>query len=241
MNPVELDLDLNKAPDATQRVFLRQGERLATVIRATIYDGDEPVDLSGYDVYFEMRHPRGAMLEDDVTQTEGNVLAYTVSEKAAQEVGTCDVAYFALRPKDGGSALYATTQAFIVIILPNAQCDGNAIADAYSSEIERMLEWCHDTFLANEAERDALVDAACDKAYEAADRANEAAQAVDDAVNGKLDGVFAIYLGRNVVPMTAEDVDKIYDGEPWDDGGGVYSPLLLRDMTDEEVEGLFNG
>lgn len=240
MNPIELDLDLNKAPDATQRVFLRQGERLATVIRATIYDGDEPVDLSGYDVYFEMRHPGGALLEDDVTQTEGNVLTYTVAEQAAQEVGTCHVAYFSLRPKAGDSALYATTQAFAVIILPNAQCDKNAVAEAYSSEIERMLEWCHDTFLANEAERDELVDAACDRADAAADRANEAADAVNDAVEGKLDGVFAIYLSQNVVPMTAEDVDKIYDGEPWDDGGGVYAPLLLRDMTDEEVEGLFD-
>ena len=240
MEPVRLDLDLSKSPDHKQKVFIRQGERNATLIEAHITDGGEPVDLSQFEMYFEMRHPRGAMLEDDVTEYSGNVLTYTVCEQATQETGTVEVAYFAFRGKRGDPPLFATTQAFAVIILPNAQCDKNKVAEAYSSEIERMLQWCHDTFLANEEERDALVDAACNKAYEAADRANEAAQAVDDAVEGKLDGVFAIYLGRNVVPMTAEDVDKIYDGEPWDDGGGVYSPLLLRDMTDEEVEGLFN-
>lgn len=194
MNPVELDLDLNKAPDAKQRVFLRQGERLATVIRASVYDDGEPVDLSEYDVYFEMRHPRGAMLEDDVTQTEANVLTYTVSEMAAQEVGTCDVAYFALRPKAADSSLYATTQAFIVIILPNAQCDGNKVAEAYSSEIERMLEWCRNTFLENEEERDAIVDAAAGRADAAAQRANDAADKVEQALKGDLGAVFDVYL-----------------------------------------------
>ena len=240
MQPVLLDLDLSKAPQAVQKVFIRQGERNATVIKATIRDNGEPVDLSQYEMYFEMRHPRGAMLEDDVTEYSGNVLTYTVCEQAAQETGTVEVAYFAFRGKQGDPPLFATTQAFAIIILPNAQCDKNAVADAYSSEIERMLEWCHDTFLDNEEARDALVDAACDRADAAADRANEAADAVNDAVEGKLDGVFAIYLSQNIVPMTREDVDAICNGEPWDDGGGVFAPLLLRDMTEEEVEGLFD-
>ena len=163
------------------------------------------MDLSAYRVMFEMRHPHGALLSDEVQGASGSSFDYTMPEQAATETGVAGVAYFALKDKAGPeaaeSSLYATTQAFAVVILPNAQGDKNAVAEAYSSEIEAMLEWCRDEFDRAEADREQRVDAAVDKAEEAAKNANDAADLVHQALEGDLDQVFGGYIdGLKDVP-----------------------------------------
>lgn len=206
----KLYLDLSKEPEEQQVVFIRQGEKKATVIEAHIYDHGDEADLSGVTPYFVMRHPRGALLEDKVTtQAVGNVLTYEVIPQAAQEVGTCSVAYFAFMDGETITATtYATTQAFAIVILPNAQTDGDGIAEAYSSRIEEMLQWCHDTFLENEEERDAKVDDAVADADAATQRANDAAQAVEEAVKGNLDPLFSAYIDQKIVAITDSELDE---------------------------------
>ena len=198
MNAVNLYLDLSKEPCETQAVYIRQGERNATTLHVDVYDNGEPVDLAQYRVLFEMRHPHGALLSDEVQGAAGSSFNYTMPEQAAHETGVAGIAYFALKDKAGAestaAALYATTQAFAVVILPNAQGDKNAVTDAYSSEIEAMLEWCRDEFDKAEADREQRVDAAVDKAEEAAKNANDAADLVHQALEGEMGPIFGEYI-----------------------------------------------
>lgn len=225
MTPVQLELDLSKEPGEVQAVWIRQGEANATTLRAHVTDGGAEVDLSAYDVYFEMRHPGGALLEDDVTEVDGSTLTYTVAAQAAQEVGTTTVAYFSLKNRgstlDAPATTYATTQAFGVVILPNAQGDRNAVAKAYVSEIERLLKWCKDTFDENEAKRQEASDAAVK-------RANDAADAVEKGIDGITDPLFDNYMSRH------KDVP-----------GGVVSWETFSDkvkfMTDEQFVEFMRG
>lgn len=198
MNEIYLELDLSKEPEESRAVYIRQGERNATTLHVDVYDNGEPVDLAQYRVVFEMRHPRGALLSDEVKDAAGTSLEYVLPEAAATETGVAGVAYFALKDKAGAEStaatLYATTQAFAVVILPNAQGDKNAVAEAYSSEIEAMLKWCREEFDRAQAEREQRVDAAVAKAEEAAKNANDAADLVHQALEGDLDQVFGGYI-----------------------------------------------
>lgn len=198
MNEIYLELDLSKEPEESRAIYIRQGERNATTLHVDVYDNGEPVDLAQYRVVFEMRHPRGALLSDEVKDAAGTSLEYVLPEAAATETGVAGVAYFALKDKAGAEStaatLYATTQAFAVVILPNAQGDKNAVAEAYSSEIEAMLKWCREEFDRAQAEREQRVDAAVAKAEEAAKNANDAADLVHQALEGDLDQVFGGYI-----------------------------------------------
>lgn len=221
MNAVNLYLDLSKEPCETQAVYIRQGERNATTLHVDVYDNGEPVDLAQYRVLFEMRHPHGALLSDEVQGAAGSSFNYTMPEQAAHETGVAGIAYFALKDKAGtestAAALYATTQAFAVVILPNAQGDKNAVADAYSSEIEAMLEWCRDEFEKAEADREQRVDAAVDKAEEAAQNANDAADLVHQALEGEMGPIFGEYIdGMKDVPGGLVSFDA-YDAAWMDD------------------------
>lgn len=198
MNEIYLELDLSKEPEESRAVYIRQGERNATTLHVDVFDNGEPVDLSAYRVVFEMRHSRGALLSDEVAGAAGTSLDYVLPEAAATETGVAGVAYFALKDKAGAEStaatLYATTQAFAVVILPNAQGDKNAVADAYSSEIEAMLKWCRDEFAKAEAERTAKNDAAVAKAEAAAKNANDAADLVHQALEGEMGPIFGGYI-----------------------------------------------
>ncbi len=198
MNEIYLELDLSKEPEESRAIYIRQGERNATTLHVDVYDNGEPVDLAQYRVLFEMRHPHGALLSDEVQGAAGSSFNYTMPEQAAHETGVAGIAYFALKDKAGAestaAALYATTQAFAVVILPNAQGDKNAVTDAYSSEIEAMLEWCRDEFDKAEADREQRVDAAVDKAEEAAKNANDAADLVHQALEGEMGPIFGEYI-----------------------------------------------
>lgn len=205
MNAVNLYLDLSKEPCETQAVYIRQGERNAATLHVDIADGGEPVDLAQYRVAFEMRHPRGALLSDEVQGAAGSSFDYALPDAAAHETGVAGVAYFALKDKAGPeaaeSSLYATTQAFAIVILPNAQGDANAVADAYSSEIEAMLKWCREEFDRAEAERTQKNDAAVAKAEAAAKNASDAADLVHRALEGEMGEIFDGYLeGKKDVP-----------------------------------------
>lgn len=206
LNDIYLELDLSKEPEESRAVYIRQGERNAATLHVDVSDSGKPVDLSAYRVLFEMRHPRGALLSDEVQGASGASFDYTMPEQAAHETGVAGVAYFALKekapPEDAaGSALYATTQAFAVVILPNAQGDKNAVAEAYSSEIEAMLKWCRDEFAKAEADREQRVDAAVEKAEAAAKNANDAADLVHQALEGEMGPIFGEYIdGMKDVP-----------------------------------------
>lgn len=233
MNEIYLELDLSKEPEENRAIYIRQGERNATTLHVDVYDNGEPVDLSKYRVLFEMRHPHGALLSDEVKGAAGTSLDYVLPEAAATETGVAGVAYFALKDKAGpeatSAALYATTQAFAVVILPNAQGDENAVADAYSSEIEAMLEWCRDEFAKAEADRTAKNDAAVAKAEAAAKNANDAADLVHQALEGEMGPIFGGYIDSmkdvpgGLVSFDAYDAAWMEDAEfvAYVTGGGA--------------------
>lgn len=232
----KLYLDLAKEPEEQQVVIIRQGEKKATVIEAHIYDHGEEADLSDVTPYFTMRHPKGALLEDKCTQVSGNVVTYEVIPQAAQEVGTCSVAYFAFMDGETVTATtHATTQAFAIVILPNAQTDGDGIAEAYASRIEEMLQWCHDTFLENEEVRDEKVDAAVADAEAATDRANDAAKAVEDAVSGTLEPLFGAYIDQKIIPITNQELDTWWGGVTPEPGDDEYVA-----MTQSQIDAMFD-
>ena len=200
MQPVRLNLDLDKEPQERYVLSIRQGEVNATQLEVEITDHGEAVDLSGYGVFFECAHPNGALHSEKVGSTSGNVAAYTVVKAVGDEAGTIECAYFALKTtNEGGTTeVYATTQAFLIRVLPNAQQEGAGIAKAYSSEIEAMLAKCKQTFDANEASRQSTFEAneaARQTASEAATkRANDAADKVQTAIDGTLDPLFKAWV-----------------------------------------------
>lgn len=200
MQPVRLNLDLDKEPQERYVLSIRQGEVNATALEVEVTDHGEAVDLSPYGVFFECAHPNGALHSEKVGSTSGNVAAYTVAKAVGDEAGDIECAYLALKVTndDGTTEVYTTTQAFLIRVLPNAQAEGAGIAKAYSSEIEAMLAYCRQTFDANEASRQSTFDAneaARQTASEAATkRANDAADLVKSAIDGTLDPLFKAWI-----------------------------------------------
>ena len=200
MQPVRIQLDLDKEPQERYVLSIRQGEVNATVLQVEVTDHGEPVDLGAYGVYFECAHPNGALHSEKVGSTSGNVATYTVAKAVGDEAGTIECAYFALKVTndDGATEVYATTQAFIIRVLPNAQTEGAGISKAYSSEIEEMLAYCRQTFDANETQRQSTFDAnekaRQEKSEAATKRANDAADKVYSAIDGTLDPLFKAWI-----------------------------------------------
>ncbi|MBQ9955829.1 MAG: hypothetical protein IJO87_10490, partial [Eggerthellaceae bacterium] len=114
--------------------------------------------------------------------------------------GMIETAYFSLsvENEDGSREHYVTTQTFYFDVLPNACQDTAGITQAYSSQIEQMIRYCHDTFTENEAGRQYKFDtneAARQEASEAATlRANTAAEKVEQALAGDMGDLFDDYL-----------------------------------------------
>lgn len=200
MQPVRIQLDLDKEPQERYVLSIRQGEVKATVLQVEVTDHGEPVDLGAYGVYFECAHPSGALHSEKVGSTDGNAATYTVAKAVGDEAGTIECAYLALKVTndDGTTEVYATTQAFIIRVLPNAQQEGAGIAKAYSSEIEEMLAYCRQTFDANETSRQSTFDAnekaRQEKSEAATKRANDAADKVYSAIDGTLDPLFKAWV-----------------------------------------------
>ncbi len=200
MQPVRLQLDLDKEPQERYVLSIRQGEVNATDVEFEVTDHGEAVDLSAYGVYFECAHPNGALHSEKVGSMSGNVASYTVAKAVGDEAGTIECAYLALKVTndDGTTDVYATTQAFLIRVLPNAQTEGAGIAKAYSSEIEEMLAYCRQTFDDNEAQRQSTFDSNESKrqaeSEAATKRANDAADKVQSAIDGTLDPLFKAWI-----------------------------------------------
>ena len=201
MQPIRIKLDLNKEPQQFDVIHVRQGEFNAVTIEAEVYDNGADVDLSGYVVRFECKHVDGKMHEDNEQLTvSGNLITYKVHENVGAVAGMIETAYFSLQVEneDGSKELYATTQTFYFDVLPNACQDTAGITKAYSSQIEQMIRYCHDTFTENEANRQSEFDtneAARQEASEAAtERANVAAAKVEEALGGGMSDIFDDYI-----------------------------------------------
>lgn len=233
INVEYMDLDIDKSPGRSAPVvFARKGEKKSLTVVATIADHGEELDLSAYEVLFECATSKGLLVSDGGVETSGSTVTYTVRDSALSSVGRCNVAYFTLKGDDG---VVATTEEFELCVLPTAM-DGIGIAQAYSSEIEELLDYCRDTFEANEQTRQAEFEAAVD-------RANEAADNVEQAIDGNFGPIIGSWMGANA--MTAQDVDVI-----WGYGGigGVpefpeYNPGAGSEryvpLTKEDIDNMF--
>ena len=208
INVEYVELDLEKDPGRVVPLAARKGERGALTIRASITDHGEPVDLESYDVLFECLTPDFKTVSDAVGSVSGSELEYTVVENAFSSAGVVKNAYFTLKDASG---TVATTNAMTIVVLPTAT-DGRGASEAYSSEIEELLEWCRSTFEANEAERQAESDAAVEEANDAADRANNL---VDELLDGNFNPAFRDWFSRKT--LSASDVDVIWGTEYGDD------------------------
>lgn len=241
INVEYVELDIEKDPGKVVPLAARKGERGALTIRASITDHGEPVDLESYDVLFECTTADFKTVSDAVGSVSGNELEYTVADSALSTVGVVKNAYFTLKDAAG---TVATTNAMTIAVLPTAM-DGGGASEAYSSEIEELLEWCQSTFEANEAERQAESDAAVD-------RANHAAESVELALEGNFNVAFRDWFARKT--LSASDVDVIWGTEHGDDielpdspgweggedgGGGEAGECDCTPVTNDEIDGMF--
>lgn len=199
MNVETLELDLGKRPGSEPTVFCRKGEKGALTLRATIADHGAEVDLSAFGVFFDCVTPDGRLVSDEATSKEGSTAVCTLNEAAMATAGLCKAAYFRLVGQDGS---VSTTQDVRIAVLPSA-FDAEGVAEAYVSEIERLLEECRSEFDANEAARQEASEAATK-------RANDAADLVEQAVSGNLDPLFAGWIDSKT--MTPDDADDAWDG-----------------------------
>lgn len=199
VNVETLELDLGKRPGSEPTVFCRKGEKGALTLRATIADHGAEVDLSAFGVFFDCVTPDGRLVSDEATSKEGSTAVCTLNEAAMATAGLCKAAYFRLVGQDGS---VSTTQDVRIAVLPSA-FDADGVAEAYVSEIERLLEECRSEFAANEAARQEASEAATK-------RANDAADLVEQAVSGNLDPLFAGWIDSKT--MTPDDADDAWNG-----------------------------
>ena len=92
MNVCEISLDLDKHPCSTV-VRIGYTDVSAPTLAVSILDHGQAVNLSGYDVVFEMRAPDGIMYAFDGT-TSGNVATFVLNGYIPP--GITDIAYVAL-------------------------------------------------------------------------------------------------------------------------------------------------
>ena len=190
MNTYSIELDLSKEPRDAQTVFIRQGEAGSTTIHFTITDHGEPFDVSGYTVYFRMRYPHGATLQETVEGVSGSEFDYTLTSRAANEVGTAQIAYLELMQGSDAGALVLTTGAFAIVSLPNAEGNPDAVSDAYVSRIEQMLKDAWDD-----------INAAVKKAEDAAANINAGVVGLLDIItitDAEIDEMWAAHKPKEV-------------------------------------------
>lgn len=94
MNEREMALDLAKEPTIAPVLYLGQGDRNGTVLRVSLYDNGNVLDLDGCSVSFCMRAPGGLDYYEVVGTADGNVVEFLIDETyAAGHVGKTDEAY----------------------------------------------------------------------------------------------------------------------------------------------------
>lgn len=138
MNEYALALDLAKAKERQQQtIFVRQGDRNATTIVATITDHGAAAATSGLTARFQMRLPDGTHYYRKAASLSGNVATVALDEtQAASVAGRTDVAYFQLLQ---GSTVVASTESFTVVVLPDALADAD-VAESYDSAIQDAID-----------------------------------------------------------------------------------------------------
>lgn len=137
MNEREMALDLAKEPTIAPVLYLGQGDRNGTVLRVSLYDNGNVLDLDGCSVSFCMRAPGGLDYYEVVGTADGNVVEFLIDETyAAGHVGKTDEAYVSVT--DPSDAISSTSR-FSVVVLRNAK-DGVVPAPAYVTPIEEFLE-----------------------------------------------------------------------------------------------------
>lgn len=198
MNTFNLTLDLAKAKQRQQQtIFVRQGDKNATTIVATITDHGVAASTSGMTARFSMRLPNGTEYYRKTATLSGNVATVTIDEaQAASVVGRTDVAYFQLLQ---GSTVVASTESFTVVVLPDALADAT-VPESYDSAIQEAI----------------------DNANEAAEEAREAASGMQIAVipTGKLDSTST----ATAMTATVEGIRELKDGVcVWLENGVVTS------------------
>lgn len=137
MNEREMALDLAKEPTIAPVLYLGQGDRNGTVLRVSLYDNGNVLDLDGCSVSFCMRAPGGLDYYEVVGTADGNVVEFLIDETyAAGHVGKTDEAYVSVTDPSGA---ISSTSRFSVVVLRNAK-DGVVPAPAYVKPIEEFLE-----------------------------------------------------------------------------------------------------
>ena len=138
MNEYALTLDLAKAKQRQQQtIFVRQGDRNATTIVATVTDHGVAASTSGLTARFQMRLPDGTHYYRKAASLSGNVATVTLDEaQAASAVGRTDVAYFQLLQ---GTTVVASTESFTVVVLPDALADAT-VPESYDSAIQDAID-----------------------------------------------------------------------------------------------------
>lgn len=137
MNEFTVRLDLAKGRARQQQtVFVRQGDKNATTIVATITDHGVAASTTGLTARFSMRLPDGTHYYRKPASLSGNTATVTIDEaQAASVVGRTDVAYFQLLQ---GTDVIASTESFTVIVLPDALADAT-VPDSYDDEIQEYV------------------------------------------------------------------------------------------------------
>lgn len=110
MEPIRIELDLDKEPRELPPVLLWSGESRNPPIRACVTLGGELFDLSGYTVTCEGILPEGGHFSVGCA-TDGSYATAYVPESVTARARRIETAYFALE-KDG---VRATTQDFRII------------------------------------------------------------------------------------------------------------------------------
>lgn len=138
MNEFTVRLDLAKGKARQQQtVFVRQGDKNATTIVATITDHGAAAATSGLTARFQMRLPDGTHYYRKAASLSGNVATVALDEaQAASVAGRTDVAYFQLLQ---GSTVVASTESFTVVVLPDALGDAT-VPESYDSAIQDAID-----------------------------------------------------------------------------------------------------
>lgn len=157
MNTQEVTLDVTKRPQISPVLYLGQGDRNGTTLRASMYDDGAQLSLSGKSVRFAMRSPNGQAYYEVNGTVSGNVATFAIDETYAAAIsGVTDVAYVEVLE---GSTVVCSTNRFRVVVLESAQ-EGADPEQAYSNGIMEAIDDAHE---------------AADDALEAAEEAREAA------------------------------------------------------------------
>ena len=137
MNEQTIQLDVSKEPAITPVVYLGQGDKNGTTLKAELYDNGVPLNVSGYSVRFEMRLPDHSSFYRVNGTLSGNVATITIDETyAASITGQTCIAYVVIY---SGSTTICSTNRINIIVLESADYDADP-AHAYESGIIAATE-----------------------------------------------------------------------------------------------------